>query len=102
MDHPGEVHLVVINTSLCTSISNNHISFISCSPTNGFQENHTFSFYNVLPHVVCSVVYHPQHKLLILGSVVGQGHKSTAGVFKEQQFISYLIMFEISVIVTHI
>ena len=41
-----------------------------CSPINGFQANHSFSFGGVLPHGVCTVLYHPQHNMLIVGTPV--------------------------------
>lgn len=53
--------------------------FFVYSPTNGFQDNHSFSFTNVLPCGVCSVVYHPQHSLLILGSLIGHGQRNSTG-----------------------
>ena len=60
-------------------------SWFSFSSTNGFQENHTFSFANVLPHGVCSAVYHPQHSLLIIGSLIGQCQKNSTGEYKKKQ-----------------
>ncbi|KAM7430043.1 hypothetical protein ABFA07_019200 [Porites harrisoni] len=62
--------LVVIN--YCGELKNYLVS-----PTHGYQENHSFSFSSILPNRVCSVVYHPQHKLLILGSVVHQNNRTS-------------------------
>ena len=53
--------------------------FTFFSLTNGFQENHSFSFASILPHGVCCVVYHPQHSLLIVGSLTGQGQRMSVG-----------------------
>ena len=57
---------------------------LSFSSTNGFQENHTFSFADILPHGVCSAVYHPQHSLLIIGSLIGQGQRNSTGEYKKK------------------
>lgn len=50
------------------------------SATNGFQKNYSFSFANILPHGVCSVVYHPKHSLLIIGSLTSQGQRASGGL----------------------
>ncbi|XP_022807104.1 neuroblastoma-amplified sequence-like isoform X1 [Stylophora pistillata] len=63
--------LLVINFS---GTLNNYL----VSATNGFQKNYSFSFANILPHGVCSVVYHPKHSLLIIGSLTSQGQRASA------------------------
>lgn len=73
------------------------------SSTNGFQENYDFSFANILPHGVCSAVYHPQHSLLLLGSLTGQGQRTSAGLlmWKENQVkkSGFVLIFFVSIIV---
>lgn len=73
------------------------------SSTNGFQENYDFSFANILPHGVCSAVYHPQHSLLILGSLTGQGQRTSAGLlmWKENQVekSGFVLIFFVSIVV---
>lgn len=59
--------------------------FTIFSSTNGFQENYDFSFANILPHGVCSAVYHPQHSLLLLGSLTGQGQRTSAGLLMRKE-----------------
>ena len=73
------------------------------SSTNGFQENYDFSFANILPHGVCSAVYHPQHSLLLLGSLTGQGQRTSAGLlmWKENQVkkSGFVLIFFLSIVV---
>lgn len=77
--------------------------FTIFSSTNGFQENYDFSFANILPHGVCSAVYHPQHSLLILGSLTGQGQRTSAGLlmWKENQVkkSGFVLIFFLSIVV---
>ena len=68
----------------CIYDSKKRLLCLSYSSTNGFQENHTFSFANVLPHGVCSAVYHPQHSLLIIGSLIGQGQRNSTGEYEKK------------------
>lgn len=70
-------------TVMIVKLGNCFIVFLYSS-TNGFQENHSFSFANVLPHGVCSVVYHPQYSLLIVGSLTGQGQRNSTGKLTER------------------
>lgn len=77
--------------------------FTIFSSTNGFQENYDFSFANILPHGVCSAVYHPQHSLLILGSLTGQRQRTSAGLlmWKENQVkkSGFVLIFFVSIVV---
>lgn len=73
------------------------------SSTNGFQKNYDFSFANILPHGVCNAVYHPQHSLLLLGSLTGQGQRTSAGLlmWKENQVkkSGFVLIFFVSIVV---
>ncbi|XP_048583516.1 NBAS subunit of NRZ tethering complex isoform X2 [Nematostella vectensis] len=50
----------------------------SVSPTNGYQENHRFSFSHVLHHGVYCMLYHPQYNMLLLGATAERHANSIA------------------------